>query len=64
MLTSRATAKHRAKARGLGASGFIVKPYKDDEFIDLIKRLTGGSSLIEMPQDRDGFSINYESADH
>jgi len=58
MLTSRATAKHREKARSLGASGFIVKPYKDDEFIDLINKLTGGSTLIEMPQAQNGHS-NY-----
>jgi len=64
MLTSRATAKHREKARGLGASGFIVKPYKDDEFIDLINKLTGGSTLIEMPQAQNGPSINYETVDH
>ncbi len=36
MLTSRTTAKHREKAMSLGAKGFIVKPYKDEEFIDLV----------------------------
>jgi chemosensory pili system protein ChpA (sensor histidine kinase/response regulator) len=41
MLTSRATSKHREKAMSLGAKGFVVKPYKNDEFINIIKRLTG-----------------------
>jgi len=43
MLTSRATAKHREKAMSLGAKGFVVKPYKDEEFIDIVMRLTGVS---------------------
>ena len=63
MLTSRATAKHREKARSLGANGFVVKPYKDDEFIDLIKKLTGDSTLIERPQPQSEFSNNYQPAD-
>jgi chemosensory pili system protein ChpA (sensor histidine kinase/response regulator) len=41
MLTSRTAAKHRKKAEALGAKGFMVKPYNDDEFIRLIHRLTG-----------------------
>jgi chemosensory pili system protein ChpA (sensor histidine kinase/response regulator) len=41
MLTSRTAAKHRKKAEDLGAKGFVVKPYNDDEFIRLILRLTG-----------------------
>ncbi|MBW1643200.1 MAG: response regulator, partial [Deltaproteobacteria bacterium] len=44
MLTSRATSKHREKAMSLGARGFVVKPYKDDELIDIVIRLTGVSS--------------------
>ncbi|GBC59142.1 hypothetical protein DENIS_0078 [Desulfonema ishimotonii] len=40
MLTSRATAKHREKALSLGASGFMVKPYNENEFINLILTLT------------------------
>lgn len=39
MLTSRTAKKHRQKALSLGAKGFIVKPYHDDEFIELISRL-------------------------
>jgi len=41
MLTSRATAKHQDRAIGLGAKGFMVKPYNDNEFIDLVLKLTG-----------------------
>ena len=41
MLTSRTAAKHRDKAKALGAKGFIVKPYNDNEFLSLILNLTG-----------------------
>lgn len=44
MLTSRAAKKHRVKARNLGVNGFVVKPYEDEEFLALVKRLTGGSA--------------------
>ena len=44
MLTSRTAAKHRDKAKALGAKGFIVKPYNDDEFVGLILKLTGRGS--------------------
>ena len=40
MLTSRNATKHREKAKALGAKGFVVKPYNDDEFINLILQLT------------------------
>ncbi len=40
MLTSRATAKHRDKAIALGARGFVFKPFKNEEFIELILELT------------------------
>jgi len=40
MLTSRNAAKHRDKAKALGARGFVLKPYNDDEFINLILQLT------------------------
>jgi len=42
MLTSRNATKHRDKAKALGAKGFVVKPYNDDEFINLILQLTTG----------------------
>jgi len=44
MLTSRATSKHREKAMSLGARGFVVKPYRDDEFIEIVMKLTGEES--------------------
>ncbi|BCS97628.1 hypothetical protein DSLASN_32600 [Desulfoluna limicola] len=40
MLTSRSTAKYREKARALGADGFVVKPFNDNEFLTLIHSLT------------------------
>ncbi len=40
MLTSRTAAKHREKAAALGVKGFIVKPYNDNEFINLITEVT------------------------
>lgn len=58
MLTSRTSAKHRQKARSLGAKGFIVKPYKDDEFIRLIHKLTAGPTENEKPQPQTGLE-NY-----
>lgn len=41
MLTSRSAVKYREKATELGASGFVTKPYKDDELFSLICGLTG-----------------------
>jgi chemosensory pili system protein ChpA (sensor histidine kinase/response regulator) len=40
MLTSRASAKHRKKAEALGVNGFMTKPYGDEEFVALVKRLS------------------------
>ena len=44
MLTSRTAEKHRAKAFSLGAKGFVVKPFNDDEFVRLIQQLTNRPS--------------------
>jgi chemosensory pili system protein ChpA (sensor histidine kinase/response regulator) len=41
MLTSRAATKHRDRAVALGASGFVIKPYNDHEFVDLVLNLAG-----------------------
>ncbi len=46
MLTSRTATKHRDKAKALGAKGFVVKPYDDDEFVRLILKLTGRLSIV------------------
>lgn len=40
MLTSRATTKHREKAMALGAKGFMGKPFKNDEFVDMVLNMT------------------------
>ncbi len=39
MLTSRSADKYREKARSLGASGFITKPFNDEELSSLIAAL-------------------------
>ncbi|MEN8199947.1 MAG: response regulator, partial [Thermodesulfobacteriota bacterium] len=44
MLTSRSAGKYRAKATELGASGFVTKPFKDEELLALITGLTGQKS--------------------
>ncbi|NLZ16958.1 MAG: response regulator [Desulfobulbaceae bacterium] len=41
MLTSRSSDKHRNKAMELGASAFLNKPTRDEEFVDAVLRLTG-----------------------
>jgi len=40
MLTSRSTGKYREKARSLGADGYVLKPFHDQEFLPLIRSLT------------------------
>lgn len=40
MLTSRASAKHRKKAEALSVNGFMTKPYRDEEFVALVRRLS------------------------
>lgn len=40
MVTSRAGEKHRHKADELGASGYLIKPYQDDELLGKIRELT------------------------
>jgi len=39
MVTSRAGAKHRAKAEEVGADGYLVKPYQEDELLAVIRDL-------------------------
>ena len=41
MLTSRSSEKHRKKALALGASIFLNKPTKDEEFVEAVLKLTG-----------------------
>ncbi|CAK8712333.1 hypothetical protein KKHLCK_01350 [Candidatus Electrothrix laxa] len=40
MLTSRSAGKYQEKARGLGARGFMTKPFKEDEVIRFIHKET------------------------
>jgi chemosensory pili system protein ChpA (sensor histidine kinase/response regulator) len=44
MITSRAGDKHRNKAMELGASDYIVKPYRDEVLCSTIRRLTHSPS--------------------
>jgi chemosensory pili system protein ChpA (sensor histidine kinase/response regulator) len=39
MVTSRAGPKHRAKAEEIGADGYLVKPYQEDELLAIIRDL-------------------------
>jgi chemosensory pili system protein ChpA (sensor histidine kinase/response regulator) len=39
MLTSRAGIKHRQKAEEVGADGFLVKPYKEEELLQIVATL-------------------------
>jgi chemotaxis protein histidine kinase CheA/ActR/RegA family two-component response regulator len=39
VLTSRAAAKHKQRAMTLGADAYVVKPYQDEELVNLLKEL-------------------------
>jgi len=39
VLTSRAAAKHQQRALQLGANGYVVKPYQDEELLNLLNSL-------------------------
>lgn len=43
VLTSRAAAKHQQRAMLLGASSYVVKPYQDDELINILNSLVYGA---------------------
>ncbi len=43
VLTSRAAGKHQQRAIQLGASGYVVKPYQDDELINMLNALIYGA---------------------
>jgi chemosensory pili system protein ChpA (sensor histidine kinase/response regulator) len=46
MHTSRASKKHREKAKKLGVNGFVTKPYEEEDFITLVKEL--GSRNVDV----------------
>ena len=39
ILTSRAASKHQQRAMQLGASAYVVKPYQDEELINILNSL-------------------------
>lgn len=45
MLTSRSAEKYQTKARELGARGFMTKPFKADEVISFIRKVTPDKQL-------------------
>jgi len=44
VLTSRAANKHQQRALSLGASAYVIKPYQDEELLQIIDRLVFGTS--------------------
>ncbi len=45
MLTSRAASKHQQRAIQLGANAYVVKPYQDEELIEILNSLVYGASV-------------------
>jgi len=45
VLTSRAAAKHQQHAMQLGASAYVVKPYQDEELINILNALVYGATV-------------------
>ena len=48
MITSRATPKHRDKARQLGANDYLVKPFHDEQLLTLIGTLLASRELARV----------------
>jgi chemosensory pili system protein ChpA (sensor histidine kinase/response regulator) len=44
-LTSRASVKHRSHAEELGCNGYIVKPFRNEELIDEVRRVAATMPL-------------------
>lgn len=42
MLTSRASEKHQQKARELGVTHYLTKPYEEDTFVRLLENIRSG----------------------
>jgi chemosensory pili system protein ChpA (sensor histidine kinase/response regulator) len=47
MLTSRGSDKHRDKARALGATDYLVKPFREDVLVATIDRLVRAARQVE-----------------
>ena len=45
MLTSRAAAKHQQRAMQLGATAYLVKPYQDDELLNILNSNIYGTAV-------------------
>jgi chemotaxis protein histidine kinase CheA/ActR/RegA family two-component response regulator len=45
VLTSRAAAKHQQRAMQLGANAYVVKPYQDEELLNILKSLVYGATV-------------------
>ncbi|HEU5229114.1 MAG TPA: response regulator [Ktedonobacteraceae bacterium] len=45
VLTSRAAAKYQQRAMMLGASGYVVKPYQDEELLGILNSLVYGAAV-------------------
>jgi CheY-like chemotaxis protein len=45
ILTSRAATKHQQRAMQLGANGYLVKPYQDEEMLNLLNALVYGATV-------------------
>jgi CheY-like chemotaxis protein len=45
ILTSRAATKHQQRAMQLGANGYLVKPYQDEEMLNLLNTLVYGATV-------------------
>ncbi len=45
ILTSRAATKHQQRAMQLGASAYVVKPYQDEELINILNSLVYGATV-------------------
>jgi CheY-like chemotaxis protein len=45
VLTSRAATKHLQRAMQLGASAYVVKPYQDEELINILNSLVYGATV-------------------
>jgi chemotaxis protein histidine kinase CheA/ActR/RegA family two-component response regulator len=41
VLTSRGNEKYQTKAKELGAQGYLVKPFKDEELFKVVRKMTG-----------------------
>ena len=46
VLTSRAASKHQQHAMQLGASAYVVKPYQDEELINILNTLVYGATTV------------------